>query len=111
MLGLILLYWIGKNFYKLAEKYDKSPWGFAILGIVVYYSGILICGFIAGIISELVAPGSLDNFNEFLLSLLLLPFGLLGCYILYKYLEKTWEKNKPKTSQLIDEIGKNNEIA
>ena len=35
MLGLVLLYWIGKYFYKLAEEYDKSKWGFAILGLVL----------------------------------------------------------------------------
>ncbi|MGJ8551201.1 hypothetical protein [Winogradskyella wichelsiae] len=111
MLGLILLYWIGKYFYKLAEEYDKSPWGFAILGIVVYYAGILVSGFIAGIVAELTAPGSLDNFNEVLLGILLLPFGILACYLLYKYLEKTWEKNKPNPSSLIEEIGKPNELA
>jgi len=33
----------------------------------------------------------------------MLPFGILGCYLLYKYLEKTWKKNKPINE--IDEIG------
>ena len=111
MLGLILLYQIGKYFYKLAEEYNKSPWGFAVLGIVVYYAGILVCGFILGIVAEITAPGSLDNFNEVLLGILLLPFGILSCYLLYKYLEKTWKKNKPNPSSLIEEIGKPNEIA
>ena len=51
MLGLLLLYWIGKYFYKLAEAYDKSKWGFTILGIVVYYAGIVVLGLILGAIA------------------------------------------------------------
>ena len=46
MLGFILLYWIGKYFYKLAEKYQKSEWGYALLGIGSYYGGILLAGFL-----------------------------------------------------------------
>ncbi|TDN87659.1 hypothetical protein DET49_111107 [Salegentibacter sp. 24] len=38
MLGLLLLYWIGKYHYRLAGEYDKSQWGFTILGIVAYYA-------------------------------------------------------------------------
>lgn len=106
MLGLILLYWIGKYFYKLAEEYNKSKWGFAILGIVVYYGGILIFSLIVGIMTEIISPGFLDTFNETLLGLLMLPFGILSCYLLYKYLEKTWKKSKPDPDKLIEEIGK-----
>ncbi|WP_405296668.1 hypothetical protein [Algibacter sp. Ld11] len=105
MLGLVLLYWIGKYFYKLAEVYNKSQWGFAILGIVVYYAGIVIFAFALGIIAELVAPGAIDGVNDTLLGIIMLPFGLLSAYLLYKYLEKTWEKNKPNTDVMIDEIG------
>lgn len=106
MLGLILLYWIGKYFYKLAEKYDKSKWGFAILGIAVYYGGIIFFSVITGIILELTAPDTLENINETLLGLLMLPFGILSCYILYKQLEKNWDRNKPINE--IEQIGNQN---
>ena len=69
MLGLILLFWIGKYFYKLAEKYNKSEWGFAILGIVVYYAGIFMSSIIIGILLELFSPGSIDEINETLFGL------------------------------------------
>lgn len=103
MLGLILIYWIGKYFYKLAEEYDKNKWAFAILGIVVYYGSIILFGITTGIVSEIVSPGSIETMNETLLSILMLPLGLLSCYLLYKYLEKTWKKNRPINE--IDEIG------
>ncbi len=106
MLGLILLYWIGKYFYKLAEEYNKSKWGFAILGVVVYYGGILSFSVIIGIMMEIISPGFFDTFNETLFGFLMLPFGILSCYLLYKYLEKTWKKNNPDPIELIDEIGK-----
>ena len=106
MLGLLLLYWIGKYFYKLAEKYNKSPWGYAILGIVVYYGGIFVFSIIVGIMAEIISPLFLETFNETLFGLLMLPFGILSCYLLYKYLEKTWSKNSQDPIELIDEIGK-----
>lgn len=44
--------------------------------------------------------------NEMLLGLLMIPFGILSCYILYKQLEKNWERNKPVNE--IDQIGSSN---
>ncbi|WP_194767223.1 hypothetical protein [Tamlana sp. I1] len=105
MLGLVLLYWIGKYFYKLAEDYNKSKWGFAVLGIITYYGGIVLFSFITGIVMELVSPGLIERFNDTLLGFAMLPFGILSCYLFYKYLEKKWYKNKPNVNDLIDEIG------
>jgi len=106
MLGLVLLYWIGKYYYKLAETYDKSKWGFAIIGIVSYYSGTLLFGIILMAIGEIFSQGFVDSFNETLLGLIMLPFGVLTCYLLYKYLEKTWKRNDSRLYNNIDDIGK-----
>jgi uncharacterized membrane protein HdeD (DUF308 family) len=103
MLGILLLYWIGKYFYKLAEEYNKNKWVFAIIGIVTYYAGIIIFSFAIGIILELVSPGAIDSIDDTLLGVMMLPFGILSCYLLYKYLDKTWEKNLPVNE--IDQIG------
>ena len=102
MLGLLLLYWIGKYFYKLAEVYEKSKWGYAILGVVVYYLGTFVFAFLLAIFT----PNFLDSESDTVIGLISLPFGVLSCYLLYKYFEKTWEKNKPKADKLIDQIGK-----
>jgi hypothetical protein len=37
MLGILLFYFIGKSFYKLAEIYDKSKWTFAVLGVATFF--------------------------------------------------------------------------
>lgn len=93
MLGLILLYWIGKHFYRLAEKFDKNEWGYAILGVVFYYAGTFIAGIIVAVIAEILSPGLTDTFNDTIFGLLMAPFGILSCYLLYKYLEKKWKNN------------------
>lgn len=113
MLGLILLYWIGKYFYKLSEEYNKSKWGFAILGIVVYYIASILFGIIILLIIDAFSNEySEDPISDFLLGVIAMPFGLLACYLLYNHLKKTWEKEKPNTIKLIDEIGKpSNEIS
>ena len=105
MLGLILIYWLGKKFYTLADDFDKSKWGYAILGVVVYYAGIIVFAIALGIIIEIASPGYLDNTNERLIDLACLPFGLLSSYLLYKNLDKNWKKNDPRNNNSIDEIG------
>ncbi|WP_439128472.1 hypothetical protein [Polaribacter sp.] len=61
---------------------------------------------IIGIIAEIFSLGFIDTFNETLFGFLMLPFGILSCYILYKYLEKTWKNNDPSKNNNLDEIGK-----
>lgn len=105
MLGLILLYFIGKKFAELAENYDKTKWQFVVLGIITYYAGSITFGIILGFSAEIISPGSLDSINDHLLGLIALPFGLASCYGLYYYLEKRWS-NEPTVDSQIDDIGK-----
>lgn len=67
MLGILLLFFIGKYFYKLAEKFKKSQWGYTILGVVTYYGGTIIFGLAFGIISEVISPGYIETVNETML--------------------------------------------
>lgn len=92
MLGLFLIYFIGKSYYHLAHDYDKSRWGYAILGIAVYYAGTFMGGFILGIIGVLSGSMFHETLPNFVLGLLCLPFGLLLCWGIYKMLETIWEK-------------------
>lgn len=75
MIGIFLIFWIGKSYYELAHEYDRSRWGYAILGIVTYYGGTFLGAFIIGLLSEAGLVGSIENVNSFLLSLLTLPMG------------------------------------
>ncbi len=93
MLGLILIYFIGKSFYTLAETYHKNQWLYAILGVVSYYVGTFIAGIFIGLYYELYAATSLEDMSDIALGLIALPFGLLACWGFYTLLKKQWEKN------------------
>ena len=102
MLGLLLIYFIGKTYYDLADKYDKSKWGFAILGVVSYYAGTFFFGLTAALI---------DNGNWILsqsdisIALIALPFGIATCVILYFTLRHYWKKNAVSPEDLLEEFG------
>ena len=103
MFGFVLLYWIGKYFGELAVKYNKSKWGYIIFGIFTYYGGTFLSGILFVVLADIFSPGYIDTMNETLLGVLALPFGILSCYLLFKYLEKTWKKNMPVDE--LDQIG------
>lgn len=99
ILGLILLYFIGKSYYDLADTHNKSRWGFAIVGIVSFYAGIFVGGIILGIVLGIFWMEELETMNETLLGAMAIPFGALGCWGLYKILQRRWR------NQVIPEAG------
>ncbi|WP_248723893.1 hypothetical protein [Seonamhaeicola sp. ML3] len=106
MLGLILVYFIGKRFYDLSVAYNQKKWLFAILGVASYYVGaIVIGGFTLGIIDGLFDLG-IDWDNNLGAGLLALPFGLLTVYLFYILLKKKWEKTGVEVKDEIQDIGK-----
>lgn len=105
MLGLLLVYWLGKRFYQLAEDHDQSKWGYAILGVVSYYIGTIIFGIILGVVCEIFWPGFVTSNNEFVLGLLTIPFGVLLWYLVLRYFEKKWKNLKQTEIEEIDNIG------
>ncbi|MBL4605948.1 MAG: hypothetical protein JKY02_09900 [Flavobacteriaceae bacterium] len=109
MLGVLLLFFIGKYYFKLAEKYKKSKWGYTVLGVVTYYGGTFIYGIIYGIIYFSMYPDAHESeVNNWTLMLTAIVAGLVSAFILYFLLERNWKKYevvKDKTIN-IDEIGK-----
>ncbi len=108
MIGLLLIYFIGKSFYSLAVKYNKSKWGFAVLGILSYYLGTFIAGIFMGLI-DLFAGTSITLLPTIAIGLIALPFGLLSCWGLHGILKSQWNK-KPKLTEnsLLDDNILNN---
>lgn len=102
MIGLLLIYFIGKAFYELAFEHNKSPWGFAIIGIVCYYAGSFVGGIILGVIGILAGSDFVSTTPDILLSLMGVPFGLLFCWGLYVILKKNWSKKQAIGSEALD---------
>ena len=94
MLGLLLIYYIGKTFADLAETYNHSRWGFAILGVVTYYAGTFISGIILYILFDLFESTFIEDMNEHVLGILVLPFGLLLCWGVHQFLKRQWTRKK-----------------
>lgn len=105
MLGIILIYFIGKHFYKMAETYNKNKWLFAILGVVIYYVGTFLGGVILAILDEVFALG-INWESNLMLGILALPFGIALDYLFYVILEKKWKKEFIPIGNEIEEIGK-----
>lgn len=93
MLGLILLYFIGKYFFDLAKEYNKNKWLFAFVGIATYYGATFIFGLLIAFYAILSGNDSILQTNDILLSLMALPFGLLAIWGLYSLLKNNWKKS------------------
>jgi len=109
VLGLLLIYFIGKRFYDLSSEFNQSKWLFAILSIVVYYAAILIFGFALGLLI-LLFDWQINLENNFGISLLAIPIGLLADWAFYEFLKMKWKKKIVFVKDEIDDIGKKNDI-
>lgn len=89
MLSILFLYYIGKQFYDLAELNNKSKWGFGILGVVSFYAGTFVSGIILAL---LMSPEAVESMNDLVLGLISIPLGLVFAWIFYKILEHNWSK-------------------
>jgi hypothetical protein len=106
MLGLVFLYYIGKAFYDLTLNHGKNnPWGFAILGIASYYLCMYAGAVILGVTIAYSSPETLESMSDTAMGIMCVPFGLLGCWGVYKLIERRWENTFEPTynPSLLDE--------
>ena len=104
MVGLVVLYLVGKAFYDLAGRNNKSEWLYAILGVGSYYAGLFGGGILIAIGYDLFI-GSIDEVNDTLLGFLGLPFGVLLCWGYYRLLEGRWEKDGTVPASAEESLG------
>ena len=104
MLGILFIYWIGKYFYQLAEKFNQNKWLYAILGIVIYYSGQIIGALLIAVVSELFDLGI--DFDGVLINVVGILIGRIACYLFYLLLEKVWKRDVVIIKDSIQDIGK-----
>lgn len=95
MLGLLLIFFIGRFFFRLAEEHNQNKWLFAILGIVSYYAGTLIFGVGVGVAAALTGNMEwADDSNTLLVGIMALPIGIGTCALFYYLLKRAWEKRQ-----------------
>ncbi len=103
MLGLILIYFIGRWYYTLAESHNKNKWLFAVIGVVVYYVGIIVGGFSIGVAAVLFGFEHILELPDVVLGLIALPFGLIATWGLRAILKKSWENEVVPDDRLLDD--------
>ena len=101
MLGLLLIYWIGRYFYNLAIEHNRNKWFAAIGGVVAYYAGTFIAGIIIALVMQYVLLESFDDLSDIAINFMALPVGLLTCYITYVILKRYWSK-KDENYEILD---------
>ena len=105
MLGLVLIYFIGKTFYDLAAEFNKSKWGYAILGVALYYLGTFIGGLvIASYFIYTVSDSNMEDLNSMSLAIIAIIFGIISCTIGYRILKWHIKKeDRISDSELLDD--------
>ncbi len=104
MIGLILIYNVGKVFYELAELHGKNRWIYAVWGVASYYLGVIVGGILLGIMLMAYSETILEGKSDTVIGLLGIPVGILVCWANYRFLKKRWEGNEvvEPNSDLLD---------
>lgn len=105
MLGILLLYFIGKRFYELAGTFGKNKWLYAILSIVVYYSAAALLIVVVMFLDLIIFQWDIDWEATWGWGYISIPFGLLGVWVFYILLKRYWEKPIVLIKDEIQEIG------
>ncbi|MFV0564341.1 MAG: hypothetical protein ACK5NB_00765 [Flavobacteriaceae bacterium] len=106
MLGLLLIYFIGKRFYDLATEFNQNKWLFAILSVIIYYVAGFILGIVLFVLDVYIFNWDIDWDNNFGINLLGIPAGLLAVWGFYTILENRWKKTTTIIKDEVDNIGK-----
>jgi uncharacterized membrane protein YdjX (TVP38/TMEM64 family) len=104
MLGIILIIFIAKKFYTLAEDNNENKWLYAIVSVVVYYGSTFLAGLLVGVIC-LIFGYDIENFGKVELTFIAIIFGLIMVYVFYEVLDKKWFNKKNEVVDDIDQIG------
>jgi len=103
MLAYIILFWAGRAFYRLAEQYGKSPWGYAILSILVFFGIQLVFIFASAVVWAISDPEGFDTWLEtdddsstLVGDLVASLLGYLGMWGFYQLLQRRWANASPK---------------
>lgn len=105
MLGIVLIYFIGKQYYTLAEDRNMNKWLYAFVGIGIYYLGTIIGATLIIFYTEFFGNG-IDSINDKALGYMSIPFGIFSVWGLYKILDKKWTDKKIDPIEEIALIGK-----
>jgi hypothetical protein len=98
MLLIVLLIYIGRAFYMLANQHNKNGWVFTVLGIVAFFGGLILGGVILAIAFELLSETSIGEFSDNTIGYMAMPFGLIACWLTHLFLRRRWKTAAPQNN-------------
>ncbi len=100
IIGILILIFIGRSFYVLATKHErKNAWVYPIVGIASYYGGIMVGGFIIGLVMAIMG----EELDEAIIVLGAIPVGVGFCWGLYAILKRNWKKQNNVSPDVLDD--------
>ena len=90
MLGFVIIYFLGRSLYRLAETHGRSPWGHAIGSVLMYYVGTFLAGIAFFLLADLNG-GSIEDTSDMAINLAAVPFGLAAWYGYKAFFKHRWE--------------------
>lgn len=105
VISLIILVFIGKYYYELAQEFEKHRWLYAILGVLVYFAaGFIVSYSIVGLVLLKLIEFDFNSFSN--LMMLEYVSGVSFAIILYIILNIAWGRKEKLKKREIEDIGK-----
>lgn len=87
IIGVVIF--CGRSYFKLAKKYNKNQWSYALLGVASLFFGV----FLGRELEILIRKHNSMDTAPYALSGYLRPIiALFVCYVLYKILQRKWKE-------------------
>jgi hypothetical protein len=105
MLGLLIVYFLGRWVYNLAKKHKKpNSWLYAFLAVGTYYGVGILSVVIFMMLDVISSGGDIGSFqNRMIATLVAMPFGAGAVAILHYILKSSWSKEIKADEELLDE--------
>ena len=101
MLGVVIIYFLGRSVYRLAETYHKNTWGHAVGSVLFYYLGTFVAGIAIYLLADLNG-GNLENTSDMAINLMAVPFGLAFWYAYRAFFKHRWAQAPESDMELLD---------
>ena len=105
MAWVLIAFLVGRPFYGLAQKYNRSMIGYAFLGVFTFLGGMLLASLMLLGIFYIWGEKVFANVNQSVIGASPWLLGILGSLALYNHLKQRWQQGDTRHADIIDEIG------
>ncbi len=89
-------------FFRVAKVNQQSPLIYAFLGVVSFYAGKYMGGFLVAILMEMAGYSTFYLNGNLAVELISIFFGLLACWLAFKLMKSGWHKDRKRKEEKRD---------